>query len=80
MASLRITVTAEDADLAGEFKEKFFKALYEHSGSKVIFEVPESDKEGAEAIKAAAIGAGHEAEISTYEDPLDSADASVDFW
>jgi hypothetical protein len=80
MATLRITVTAENADLAGEFKEKFYKALYEHSGSKVTFEVPEADTERAEEIKAAAVEAGHEAEISTYEDPLDSADASVDFW
>lgn len=78
--SLRITVTATDADAAVEIKEKFFKALYEHAGTKVTFEVPDSDMAGAEEIKKAAEDAGHEAAIETYEDPLESSDNAVDFW
>ncbi len=77
--SLRITAEAPDAELATEVKEKFFKALYEHAGNKVTFEVPDADTETADAIKAFAEEKGCTVTSETFDDPLDDAEP-VSFW
>ncbi len=76
--SIRITITAPDAEQASEFKERFFKDLYNHSGNKVTFEVPEGDDKIAE-IEAAAKEAGFEVASEKYEEPIEDAEP-VDFW
>lgn len=77
--TLRVTVTAPDMDKANEIKEQFFKKLYEHAGTKVVFELPLGDDAGAKEIEDAAKAAGCEASTETYSDPLDNAEG-VDFW
>ncbi len=79
MATLRVIVEAPDADIATEVKEQFFKKLYEHSGAKVIFEVPAGADADADEIIAFAKDKGCQASKEDYEDPLDEA-GSVDFW
>ena len=77
--SLRITIQAPDAEIAEQVKERFFKDLYEHGGTKVIFEVPDHASEKAQSIAAAAKEAGCEAAIAPHKDELDDAEP-VSFW
>jgi NaMN:DMB phosphoribosyltransferase len=77
--TLRITVKAPDADIAEQIKETFFKKLYEHSGTKVIFEVPADADADADEIIAAAKDAGCEAAKELHQDELDDAEP-VSFW
>lgn len=77
--TLRVTVNAPDSDTAGEVKERFFKQLYEHAGTKVIFELPEDAGSDAEGIVAFAEEKGCTAEIEKHEDELGDAEP-VDFW
>jgi hypothetical protein len=78
-SSLRVTVDAPDADIATEVKEKFYKQLFEHSGAKVIFEVPADAKADAEAIVTFAKEKGCEAKSEEHVDELDDAEP-VSFW
>ncbi len=80
MATWRITIKGKEPEDRDAFKEAHFKALYQASGDSVTFELPEHDEAGADALVAEAKEAGFEAEKEKFEDPLDSADASVDFW
>lgn len=77
--SLRITVEAPDADVATEVKEQFFKDLYEHSGAKVVFEVPSDAQEKIDAITAFAEGKDCKVSSEEPEDGLDDAEP-VSFW
>ena len=77
--TLRVTVNAPDADIATEVKEQFFKKLYEHAGTKIIFELPVGATEDADAIIAFAKEKGCTASSEEHTDELDSADP-VDFW
>lgn len=79
MNTIRITVNAPDDDTATQIKEKFFKKLFNHTGQKVIFEVPEDADEEAKEIEAAAEEAGCEAERELHKDELEDAEP-VDFW
>lgn len=79
METLRVTVDAPDADTADKVKETFFKKLYEHAGTKVVFELPEDGQEEADAIIAFAKENGCEAASEVHKDELDDA-APVDFW
>ncbi len=79
VTTLRVTVDAPDADVATEVKEQFFKQLYEHSGAKVIFELPAGDNEGADKIIAFAKDKGCEASSEEHTDELDDAEP-VSFW
>jgi len=82
MASWRVTVTAPDAAKAKEFKEakENFKAAINDAGPKVTFEFSESNEKGADELAARAKALGYEATKERYEDPLDSAGATADFW
>ena len=80
MATWRVHVTCTDAEAAEEFKKEFYKKLYQSAGPTVSFEVPEMDEAGADEIIKAAKDAGFEASKEKYEDPLDSAQGTVDFW
>lgn len=79
MSAIRITVNAPDADIATEVKEQFFKKLYEHAGTKVVFEVPAGAEADADEIVTFAKDKGCEATKEDFEDPLESAEG-VDFW
>lgn len=79
MSTLRVTVDAPDADLATEVKEKFFKALYEHAGTKVIFEFPADAQDKADEVIAFAKDKGCEAASEEHTDSLDDAEP-VSFW
>lgn len=79
MSTLRITVKAPDAETAEQVKEQYFKKLYNHAGTTVIFEVPGDAHDEADAIIAAAKEAGCEAEKEKHEDELEGAEP-VDFW
>ncbi len=80
MSTWRITVTGGESEDREAFKDAHYKQLLTSTGDSVTFELPESDEAGADAIVAAAKEAGLEAKKETFEDPLDSADAAVDFW
>ena len=77
MTTLRVAVKAPTAEAAEAVKEKFFKKLYEHNGTTVVFEVPV----GADFsdIQAFAEESGCTVSSEEYHDPLDDA-AAVDFW
>lgn len=77
--SLRVTVTAPDADVATEVKEAFFKQLYEHSGTNVVFELPGHATGDADKIVAYAQDKGCEASVEEHTDELSDAEP-VDFW
>lgn len=77
--SLRVTVNAPDVDVATEVKEQFFKQLFEHSGTKVIFELPLDATADADAIVAFAKDKGCEAASEEHKDALDDAEP-VSFW
>lgn len=79
MSSIRITVNAPEAELADEVKEQFFKKLFEHAGTKVVFEVPAGADAEADEIIAFAKDKGCEASKEDFEDPLDNAEG-VSFW
>lgn len=79
VTTLRVTVDAPDADTATEVKEQFFKQLYEHSGAKVIFELPVDAAADAEGIIAFAKEKGCEASSEEHTDELDDAEP-VSFW
>ncbi len=79
MTTLRVTVDAEDADVATEVKEKFFKDLYEHAGTKVVFEVPADAQDKVDAITAFAKDKGCEVSSEVPDDDLDDAEP-VSFW
>jgi len=77
--SIRIIAEAPDAETATEVKERFFKKLYEHSGTKVTFEVPDDARAEADEVQAFAEGKGCTVTQETFEDPLQDAEP-VDFW
>lgn len=77
--TLRVTVNAPDNDAANEVKEQFFKQLYEHAGTKVIFELPADAASDAEGIVAFAKEKGCEAGVEEHQDELGDAEP-VDFW
>lgn len=77
--ALRVTVNAETVEVATEVKEQFFKDLYEHNGTKVIFEVPSDAQEKADAIVAFAEDKGCKAEAEEHTDAIDDAEP-VSFW
>ncbi len=79
MTTLRVTVDAEDADVATEVKEKFFKDLYEHAGTRVVFELPADAQEKADEIIAFAEEKGCKASSEEHSDELDDAEP-VSFW
>ena len=79
MSSIRITVNAPEAELADEVKEQYFKKLFEHAGTKVVFEVPAGADAEADEIIAFAKDKGCEASKEDFEDPLDNAEG-VSFW
>lgn len=79
MSTIRITVNAPEVEQADEVKDQFFKKLFEHAGTKVVFEVPAGADAEADEIIAFAKDKGCEASKETFEDPLDDA-GSVDFW
>ena len=81
MATWRVKVTG-DATVLDAFKNevKWFKKLYSHGGSEAIFELPETDKAGRDELVAAAEKVGLKCASERYEDPLDSVDATADFW
>jgi hypothetical protein len=77
--TLRITVKAPDADTAARVKDQFFKQLYEHSGSKVVFELPVGADAEADAITTFAEEAGCTVDKEVHKDELEDAEP-VDFW
>lgn len=79
MTSIRITVNAPEVEVADEVKEQFFKKLFEHAGTKVVFEVPAGADADADEIIAFAKDKGCEASKEDFEDPLDNAEG-VSFW
>ncbi len=79
MSTLRVTINAPDAETATEVKEQYFKQLYEHAGTKVVFELPLGADDEADAMIAFGKEKGCEGEKEVYDDPLDEA-AGVDFW
>jgi hypothetical protein len=80
MTTWRITVTGGEPEEREAFKDAHYKQLLTTTGDSVSFELPEADAAGADALVAEAKKAGLEASKESYEDPLDSADAAVDFW
>ena len=77
--NIRVTVKAADADVAIEVKEKFFKKLYEHSGAKVVFEVPDGADADIQEITDFAEGKDCTVTTEHFDDPLDDAEP-VSFW
>lgn len=77
--ALRVTVSAPDADTADTVKEAFFKQLYEHSGTKVVFELPPDAEAEAKKIEAFAKDKGCTSKTEEHTDELSDA-APVDFW
>ncbi len=82
MATWRVHVVCKDNASAKLFKEdrENFKKFYGEAGTKLTFEFPMSDEAGAKAMVAKAEAAGFKGTIEKYEDPLDSTDATADFW
>lgn len=82
MATWRVIVKADTAEKMDLFKNEVsrFKKLYSHGGTEAIFELPESNEAGADAMVADAIKEGFTAKKEKYVDPLDSVEASADFW
>jgi ethanolamine utilization protein EutP (predicted NTPase) len=82
MATWRVIVKADTAEKMDIFKNEVsrFKKLYSHGGTEAIFELPESNEAGADAMVADAIKEGFTARKEKYEDPLDSVETSADFW
>lgn len=78
MTTWRITVKGEASELEA-FKEAHFKKLYQATGDSLIFELPEQDEEGADALVTQAEKEGLVADKERYEDPLEQAEG-VDFW
>ena len=82
MATWRVHVKAPDAAAIDPFKNEVqrFKKLYSHGGAEAVFEFPESDEKGADALAADATKAGFTAKKEKYVDPLESSDVTADFW
>lgn len=82
MATWRVHVKAPDAAAIDPFKNERerFKKLYSHGGAEAVFEFPESDEKGADKVADEAKALGFTVKKEKYEDPLDSADVSADFW
>lgn len=82
MATWRVNVVAPDVPKAKSFKDdrENFKKFYGENGTKLTFEFPLSDEKGADAMVEKAKSQGLKAEKERYEDPLDSTDATADFW
>lgn len=82
MATWRVHVKADAADKMEAFKNdlRFFKKLYSHGGAEAVFEVPESQEKVADEIVTEAKKLSFEAKKEKYEDPLDSAGVTADFW
>lgn len=79
MSTIRVTINAPNAETAEQVKEQFFKKLYEHAGTTVIFEVPADAQDQADEIITHAKAKGCEGTSEPHEDPLEDAEP-VDFW
>lgn len=82
MATWRVIVKADTAEKMDLFKNEVsrFKKLYSHGGTEAIFELPESNEKGADALVEDAKKEGFTATKEKFVDPLDSIEGSADFW
>ena len=80
MATWRVHVTGTTAEATEAFKNRFFKKLYNSGGLDLVFELPENNEAGADEIAAEAGKLQFKAKKEKFVDPLESVDATADFW